>query len=152
MATPFTTVYKSFLSNVTDYNLANLPEASPEKNTLLWLKSAISYCTHSVKKVNDYDEYFGEFNQNLDNNEIQVLAKLMVEEYMNTYLFREDLLSQSLNSKDYRAYSPANQLKALRELKAHIHNDANVLMSRSSYSIQNLEAIRKKLKGDRYEI
>lgn len=148
MATPFTTVYTSFLSNVTDYNLAKIPEASLDENMQSWLMQAISFCVHSVSKVNDYDLDFGEFNQTLNNSEIQILAKLMVENYMNTYLFREDLLSQSLNSKDYRAYSPANQLKALRELKEHIHNDATVLMSRSSYSIQNLEAFRKKFKGE----
>ena len=148
MATSFETVYKSFFSNITDYNLIELPEASLKENLGLWMKQAIANAVYSTKKVNGYDEILEEFNDDLTNNEIQMISKLMIIVYMNTYLFKEDLLSQSLNSKDYRAYSPANQLKALRELKEHINNEATTLMSRSSYSLDNLEAIRKRLKGN----
>lgn len=149
MATPYEKVYQSFFSNITDYNLLELPEASLKENLNLWLKQGIAMATYSTERVNKLDDILEEFEETLNNNEIQMIAKLMVVVYINTYLFKEDILAQSLNSKDYRAYSPANQNKALRELKEHINTEATVLMSRSSYSVDNLNAIRKRLKGDK---
>ncbi len=148
MATSYDKVYQSFFSNITDYQLLELPEASLDENLNLWMKQGIAMASYNTERINKMDDLLREFEEDLSNNEIQMVAKLMVVIYINTYLFKEDLLSQSLNSKDYRAYSPANQLKALRELKEHINSEASVLMSRSSYSIENLKAIRKRLKGD----
>jgi hypothetical protein len=76
-------------------------------------------------------------------NEKQILAKFMVVVYMDTHLIHDSLLKTALNSKDYRTYSPANQIKALIEIKSKINSEANTLMSRYSYSIKNLKDLFK---------
>lgn len=138
MTTPFETIYNRFLSNITDYKLARLDEVTLEENLLLWLNQAISFYPNPPKDLRDKDLKMKCFNVELNETEIEAIAKFMIMSYMNTHLMREDYLSQSLNSKDYRIYSPANQLKALRELKDSIKQEANTLVSRNSYSVESI--------------
>lgn len=144
MATPFETIYDRFLSNITDYKLARLDEVTLEENLLLWLNQAIGFYPNPPKDLRDKDMKMKCFNVELNETEIEALAKFMIMSYMNTHLMREDYLSQSLNSKDYRIYSPANQLKALRELKESIKQEANTLVSRNSYNIHTIADLFKK--------
>ena len=143
MTTSFNDVYDRFLANITDYKLAKLDDVTLEDNLRLWLQQAISFYPNSQKDLSIVDPYQAIFIEDLNSTEIAVLAKFMIMSYMNTHLMREDLLSQSLNSRDYSIYSPANQLKALRELKESIRNEANTLISRNSY---NVNSIKKMLK------
>lgn len=144
MATPFETIYSRFLANITDYKLARLDEISLEENLELWLKQAISFYPNPRKDLSNRDTKMKCFNEELNETEIEALAKFMIMSYMNTHLMREDYLSQALNSKDYKIYSPANQLKALRELKESIKQEANTLVSRNSYSVDFIKEFMKK--------
>lgn len=144
MATPFETIYDRFLSNITDYKLARLDVVTLEENLLLWLNQAIGFYPNPPKDLRNKDMSLKCFNEDLNETEIEALAKFMIMSYMNTHLMREDYLSQSLNSKDYRIYSPANQLKALRELKESIKQEANTLVSRNSYSVESVALLFKK--------
>lgn len=148
MATSFTDVYNRFLANITDYKLAKLDDVTLEENLRLWLQQAISFYPNPKKDLSIVDYFQGVFIEDLNNTEIEILAKFMVMCYMNTHLMREDLLSQSLNSRDYSIYSPANQLKALRELKESIRNEANTLISRNSYNVNSIKKmLRQKENG-----
>lgn len=150
MTTSFEVIYGQFLGSITDYKLAKLDTISLETNLETWLDNAIAEYPNPRVDLNDRDMVTKCFNVSLNSTEINALAKFMIVSYMNTHLMREDYLSQSLNSKDYRIYSPANQLKALRELKDNIRNEANSLVSKNSYSIASVKKLLK-AKGKNYE-
>lgn len=139
MATPFSDVYTYFLSNVTDYSLLELDELALEDNMKRWLLSAIVNFPNSKNDITDYDEVSGQFNIDLSNTEKIILGKLMTIEYLNPYLLDETLLKQTLNSKDYRSYSPAKHLESLEKIKNQLNNDVSLMISRQSYSVKNLE-------------
>ena len=143
MATPFNEIYPLFLSQVTDYDLVNMTVDSLEDNLQLWLLSSIGFFSNCKHDLSDFDLTLKQFNAELNHIEKQILAKFMVVAYLDTHLIKEDLMKQSLNSKDYRMYSPANQIKALIELKSKINNEANTLMSRYSYNIHRLKDLFK---------
>lgn len=144
MATPFTDVYNQFLSQITDYDLAQMPTSSAEDNMQLWLLGAVGFFSNCKKDLSDFDLITKQFNTDLNHMEKQILSKFMVVVYLDTHLIKEDLMKQSLNSKDYRMYSPANQIRAIIELKSKINSEANTLMSRYSYNIHNLKDFFKK--------
>lgn len=139
MATPFSDVYEHFLSNITDYSLASLDDITLENNMKKWLFNAIVNYPNSKTDIADYDEVLNQFNSPLSHTEKVILAKLMTIEYINPFIVDESLLKQSLNSKDYRAFSPANHLKSLHEVKEVLNKDVSLMISRSSYSVKNLE-------------
>lgn len=139
MATPFNEVYPLFLSQVTDYELAVMEEIDLEDNLQLWLMSSIGFFSNCKHDLSDFDLMQKQFNADLNHLEKQILSKFMVVVYLDTHLIKEDLMKQSLNSKDYRMYSPANQIKALIDLKTKINSEANTLMSRYSYNIHRIK-------------
>lgn len=139
MTTPFDSIYPQFLSQVTDYELATMDEIALEENLRLWLLGAIGFFSNCKHDLSDFDLVTQQFNSDLNHMEKQILAKFMVIVYLDTHLVKEDLMKQSLNSKDYRMYSPANQIRALIDLKSQINSEANTLMSRYSYNIHKLK-------------
>lgn len=144
METPFEAVYDQFLASLDDYKLAKMDVVSLEENLFAWLKKAISYYPNPRKNMYDYDTTFKAFNEELNGLEIDALARYMVMFYLDIHLMKEENLSQALNSKDYRMYSPANQLKALRELKGSIKQEGNVLAMRNSYNSKNMSELLKR--------
>lgn len=143
MGTPFNNIYNLFLSQIKDYELAQLSQTVLEDNLQLWLMSAIPYFLICKKDIEDYDTGLAEFNEELTNSEQFILAKYMVLAYISTFLIREENLSQALNSKDYRMYSPANQLKALQSLCEHIKREGSTLQSQYSWNIRSLKGMFK---------
>src|SRR6185312_11551999 len=111
MGTPFSDIYELFLSQITDYELTVMTETTLEKNMQMWLVSAIPNFLNCKKNIQQYDKYLAEFDEELSSTEQFILSKYMVHAYVSTFLIKEENLSQALNSKDYRMYSPANQLK-----------------------------------------
>ncbi|MEK4025510.1 hypothetical protein [Sporosarcina sp. FSL W7-1283] len=143
MGTPFSDIYLLFLSQIKDYELATMEETLLEENLQLWLINSIGYFTLCKKDLRNYDSDLAQFTDVLDSIEKQILAKFMVHSYLNTFLLTEQNLKQALNSKDYRMYSPANQLKALKEVREQINSEANTLMSRYSYNIHDVKRFFK---------
>lgn len=143
MGTPFNNIYDLFLAQTKNYELYQMSDAVLTENLQLWLLAAIPYFQICKKDLEDYDEELAEFNEKLTNSEQFILAKYMVHSYISTFLIREENLSQALNSKDYRTYSPANQLKALQSLCDHIKREGATLQSQYSWNIRALKGMFK---------
>ncbi|WP_341323369.1 hypothetical protein NSQ62_07815 [Solibacillus sp. FSL H8-0523] len=141
MATPFNKIYPLFLSQITDYSLESFTNDQLEANLQLWLLGAIGYFSNCSHDLTDFDLELQQFNVELNHIEKLILSKFMLSIYLDTHLIKEDLLKQNLNSKEYRMYSNANQIKALIEMKNKVAGEANVLMSRYSYNIHRIKEI-----------
>lgn len=142
MGTPFTDIYVKFLAQVKTHELANMPDTSLEENMQLWLTNSLGYFT-ACRKSLDYDLQLSSFDDELDNNEQTILAGYMAIEYLNTFLMKEQNLSQALNSKDYRMYSPANQLKALASTQVEMEARINTRLSRYSWNSKSIKGLFK---------
>ena len=142
--TPFGDIYVRFLSQITSYDLLALDNDTLEDNLKPWLLSSIGFFVNCRKNLFDLDETLGFFNEELDSMEIDILAKLMVYTYISTHAITEENTKQKLNSRDYRMYSPANQLKVLLDTQARVSSDVDLLMSRYSYNIHRLKEERNK--------
>lgn len=143
MGTPFREIYVQFLAQVKTHDLANMPETSLEENMQLWLLNSLGYFTLCKKELT-YDSQLSEFTEDLDMNEKAILASYMTIEYLNTFLIKEQNLSQALNSKDYRMYSPANQLRALLDVQDKLEDRINTRLSRYSWNKSSIREMFKK--------
>jgi len=142
--TPFSDVYELFLSQVKSYEILEMDEATMEANMELWLTSSMGQFHNCRKDLRDYDLEAKTFAVDLNMEEKAILAKYMLYAYILTYIIKEENLEQSLNSKDYRMYSPANQLKALGNLRDQIYNEAESLKKRYANSLHNIKELFKK--------
>lgn len=141
MGTPFSDIYSLFLSQIKDYELAQMEDTLLEANLELWLMGAIPFFRFCRKNLEMFDQVEKKFEEELSVSEKFILAKYMLYSYVSTFLIREENLSQALNSKDYRMYSPANQLKALQALCEHIKNEGSTLQSQYSWSVSSLKEL-----------
>lgn len=127
MATSYQEIYSRFTPKITDYSFVNLSDDEVEEYFETFMKSSIikfRYCD----KLSDRDETLKQFNKDLTDEEQEILSILMCVEYLTPKLLTDDLLKQTLNSKDYSLYSQANHVKEIRELRAKYQQEVNSLM------------------------
>lgn len=129
--TTYAEIYDLFLSKISDYDLLEEYAVAPdnaEDELFGYLKSAIPKFTYSVKDLTDRDDTLKQFNINLIPMEQEILSKWMLVEYLSPKIFKTELLETNLGSKDFRLFSPANQIKEIRELKIYLEKEVNLLM------------------------
>lgn len=135
--TEFTLIYDKFLSKITDFSMARLEQATVEADLRSRLISALAYFPQlSEDKKVLLDESFLE---DLTVEEQEIIATLMVINYLDKFIISEDNMRILLNSKDYKQYSQATLLKELKTTKAHYQSDVNAM--------KNGYAFREKIKA-----
>ena len=78
MATPYETIYNRALAKITDYDLALLPDEDLHLMFKGWLTSAISKFRKCKSDLSDRDDELEIFNADLVDEEIEILALLVV--------------------------------------------------------------------------
>jgi len=132
MATPFEDVYSFFLSKVSDYSFVKFTDEELEEEFEKYLRSACAKFFSAGNRL-DKDLTFKEFERDLTDLEIEILALLMVIEYLNPKIIATENMKQFLGTKEYKIYSQANHLSKMLELKNQIKSEVNHLMSQYSY-------------------
>lgn len=135
MSTPYTEVYEVFLSKVTDYDLVN-SYTQEELELLLkgFLKSSIIKFRKCKQDLSDRNDTTQTFNITLTDEEIEILATLMIIQWITPNINTLNLLKQSFTPREFSMGSQANQLKELRELKTDIKKECSQLICAYSFS------------------
>ncbi|MGD6876778.1 hypothetical protein [Bacillus infantis] len=134
--TTYEEIYDFFLSKIEDYQIKEQLETKTDialDFLFTLLRSSIPKFTYSVVDLSDRSDDGKYFNIQLDHMEKEILGTLMVIEYLSPKILRDELLEEKLGSKDFRLFSPANQLKELRALRDSYKTEANSLMSEYYY-------------------
>ena len=133
MATPYEKVYGRFLNKVTDFNLAEVDDYSFDKMMNDWLDSAIirvRKCEHDLSKRDDEAQ---EFEEDLSDLEIELLACGMVDSWLAPILNSTELTLQFLGGKEEQFYSQANHISELRAMKEQNLLEMNRLHNYNTY-------------------
>lgn len=117
MATPYEKIYNRFLQKITDFNLVEVDTDSFGEMTNGWLNSAairVRRCQHDLSKR---DDEIQEFEEDLSDLEVELLACGMVDSWLSQYLNSTELVSQFIGGKEEKWFSQAAHIKELRDLK-----------------------------------
>lgn len=127
--TPFTVLYESVLSKIKDYDFLNLEETEIYAVLSDYLRPAIAAfrgCRQDLSQRNKV-----KFKCKLTDTEIEILSNYMVINYLDSNYIRVPLmLKQTLSSKDFNAFSPANHLGKVIEVREKYRKDNETLLSR----------------------
>jgi hypothetical protein len=123
LSTQYSLIYDRFLSKITDYDLANLTDQELESTLLKYLRNAVANFKYCTKDLKDRDDALQMFNIDLNEIEQEIIAKLMVIEWVNPYINTQENIRQVLGSNDYKIYSPANLLDKLLSLRKAMQNE-----------------------------
>ena len=117
MATPYEKIYNRFLQKISDFNLAEVDDYSFDEMMNSWLNSAVirvRKCQHDLSKR---DDELQEFEEDLSDLEIELLALGMVDAWVSPMLNSTELTLQFIGGKEEKYYSQSQMLAELRNLK-----------------------------------
>ena len=142
--TEFTLIYDKFLSKLTDFSLARLDKDVLESDLQERLITALSDFAQLPEEKTEVDLHTKTFTNGLSVEEQNIIATLMVINYLDKYILSEDNMRILLNSKDYKQYSQAALLKELKATKSEYQSDVDAKLN--SYSFR--QKFRKKKKDE----
>lgn len=139
MATPYSKIIETFVGKVSDYDLPKFTDI--EKETII-VGFMISACTKFARicKVDlyDRDETLKQFNQNLDDEIIEIITETMLVEWIKPKVLSSENLKNCLSTKDYSLFSPANLLKELRVTLDSLKKESKRLINNYSFAHADL--------------
>lgn len=136
MATPYNEIYSMFLSDIRDKKLVNMlsPEEMGDILEDYLLEAADLHFKKCAKDLSARDSENKSFDADLTNEEKRILAKGMKSKWLSSnFVANEQLLNARLTTKDYKIFSPANQLKTLLNLDAENKRELKALITRYLY-------------------
>ena len=134
MATPYSKIYDRALAKLTDYDLAYLPEEDFQFMLRGWLVSSISKFRKCAADLSDRDDELETFNVDLDDEEIEILALLVVGEWLEPQVNSVTLTRQFFGGKEEKFFAQANQLDAIKTLRDDTRTEARKLMRDYTYA------------------
>ena len=134
MATSYDNIYDRFVNKITDFNIIELDDYSLGDMFQGWLKSAIvrsRKCQHDLSKR---DDELQEFEEDLSDLEIELLALGMVDAWVSPMLNSTELTLQFIGGNEEKYYSQSQQLAALQNLKKENLLEMNGLHNYYTYT------------------
>ena len=136
MGTPFTVLYDSVLSKIRDYDFFNMKQDEIYEVLSDYLRPAIAAFRSCKQDISQRTETG--FECTLTDTEVEILANYMTIAYLDSNYIRVPLaLKQTLSSKDFNAFSPANHLDKMVEMREKYRKDNETLLVRYSYIRKN---------------
>lgn len=137
MATPYQTVYDRALQKCTDYDLVTLPDVELTEMLHSWLLSAIAKFRQCKNDLKDRDDELAQFNSDLEDEEIEILAIMIVREWLQPQLRSSLLTRQVFSDKESSFFSQAAHLKELMDMDNSLKIEAQKLMRDMTYQSTN---------------
>lgn len=134
MATPYSIIYDRALAKLTDYDLAFVPDDDLQLMLRGWLKSAIAKFRKCASDLSDRDDELNTFNVDLVDEEIEILAMLVVSEWLEPQVNSVLLTHQMFGGKEEKYYAQANQLAEIKALRDETRTEARKLMRDYTYA------------------
>lgn len=115
--TSFQEIYDRFLSQITDDMYVEWTEEDTKRDLLNIFISSVTGFEFPRFPLYDYDIEAGEYNCHLTSEEVQILALLMYNTWLQRQIASIENTRQKFSGTDFKMTSQANHLAKLIELK-----------------------------------
>ena len=133
--TSYGEIYEIFSQKITDYKLLELSDNDVREMLHGWMISAIAKFKRCKTDLSDRNDELYRFNSDLLDIEKEILAELMVGEWLAPQLNSVLFTSQFYGGKEEKFFSQSNHLNTLTELKET--NRINCLRLMRDYGYQS---------------
>lgn len=143
MATPYSDVFARAIFRFADYQFLKQDIETREGVLEKYLMSAKTEFKRLCKiDLSDVDEELKQFNQDLDDEVIEILSLGIAYYWISYKALNSELLKNVLNSKDYYYYSPANLLKEVQTLRKTVRDEFYSRMRQYSYNNNTIGTLK----------
>lgn len=125
MPTKFSEIYERAVFKFTDYSFLGADDIYKDALLQKYLLAAVADFQPMCNTVdlNDYDLELGQFNNELDNEVIEILSWGIAYYWISAKALNSKLLRNMIHNKDYTSYSPANLLKEITSLRDTVEQE-----------------------------
>lgn len=137
----------AFLSKITEFDLLDLTEVVRQDIVDGYMKRAIS----SFKKICKYDlsttsdDTLREFNVDIKEEAldeiVDIVSEGMVVQWLKPYVYKQELLENVMNTRDFSTYSPAELLLRVGNAYAKAQKDYTQMIREYSYNNGDLSEL-----------
>lgn len=133
MATPYQDIYERFLTKIADQEFLSLPDDDIEEFCLKYLQSALLKFKKCKQDLKNRDDNLLQFNTTLLEEEQEILAILMMEQWISPQVYNIMNLKQFMGDREFRYYSQANHIDKLIELRDTLKYDGEREITNYTY-------------------
>lgn len=115
--TSFESIYNTFLSKITDDMYMELSKEETMPLLLELFENSLHWFEFPRFNLYDYDREIEEYNIDLTQEEINIIATYMIVEWMGQQLATVELIRMKYSGSDFKFTSQANHLHKLQNLQ-----------------------------------
>ena len=146
--TPFSAIYTSFFSKITDDMYMELDRKQTEGMLQELLIGAIPWFEFPKVNIFDYKEDMETFNVHLNNEEINILATYMIVGWLDQQLASVENTRMKYSGSDFKFTSQANHMQKLLQLKKDYERTGFHLQRLYKRRTQDKNGIQRSTFGD----
>lgn len=127
-------IYDEFLRKIKDYKILKMTDEDIKDVLLGYYKSAVA-TFYKCKKDLSTEVTNGEtyIKSNITDFEKKIIISLMLIEHITPRLISDEKMEQTLNDKDFKIYSQANQLREVRLLLEGMESKSEKLITKYTF-------------------
>ena len=130
MATPYKVLFDGVIDKMRSTGIPNVSEDEFDEILQSYVRPATVRFRACKQDLTQRNDVLGTFEIELTDEEIEILVNFIYIEFLSAnYINVPSLLRQSLVSRDYHAFSSANHLKGLMDLRSAVQNETRQLIS-----------------------
>lgn len=118
-STPFSDIYKSFLSKITDDMYMELTEEDTESLLYDIFLSALPHFEFPRVDIYSFSDEMGGYDIQLSKEEVNIIATYMVVEWLGQQLASVENTRMKYSGSDFKFTSQANHMAKLQSLKTN---------------------------------
>ena len=145
MNTSYETVFAEFKDKITDPDLITFAESLQTEMLVAYMNKAISRCGRVVNKVVDLslrDDELMEFSVEIPYEVMDIITEWMTVFWLQPYVNNLENLRNSLSTKDFSVFSPANLLEKVGNRYDTARKQARSLTNEYSYIIADMKELK----------
>ena len=147
MSVSFDVFVGAFLEKITERDLLALAPQERDETVLGYMKRAISgfkkNCRYDLTTTRDDENRI--FDVEIDGEDLDEVADIvsegMIVQWLKPYVYRQELLENAINTRDFTTYSPAELLMRVGNAYAAAQKDYRQMVREYSFNTGDLGGV-----------
>lgn len=146
MGISYDAIVGAFLQKITEFQFVQLPEENRTEIVDGYMKRAVSsfkrICTYDLTLINETTrEFSDEFEEEDVDEIIDIISEGMVVQWLKPYVYKQELLENALNTRDFTTYSLAELLRRVGDAYTKAQKDYTQMVREYSYNHGDLTVL-----------
>lgn len=140
MSVPYDIFVGAFLEKITEYELSFLATDDRDEIVHGYMKRSIAGFKKNCKYnlVSSRVDELGEFNVDIPSDDldeiVDIVSEGMVVQWLKPYVYKQELLENTINTRDFTTYSPAELLMRIGNAYEKAQKDYTQMIREYSYN------------------